>query len=156
MHAIRTTSRLQRLSGILKTMKKIKILVLPLLVLSLCLIASTACSAETEPEGVEKEYFAILDAWVDGGGLIDKIQERVVRICGKLVLLTADEAERDALRSTDLKEFHFRVNICTKITVNRAHPDLEPELKNKEVVSLICDESGISLFGKLCRHSGLK
>ena len=52
------------------------------------------------------------------------------------------------------KEFHFRVDVCTKMTVNRVHR--QPEFEKKHIVKMICDESSITLFEKMCKLSGLR
>jgi hypothetical protein len=103
--------------------------------------------------GVEDEYFRTLNSWADRGGPIDEVQETVVATCGKLVMLNATPADRVRLSTTDRDEFHFRVDVCTKITVNRVHA--QPELQKKELVSAICDQRNVEIFTKLCARSGL-
>jgi hypothetical protein len=71
----------------------------------------------------------------------------VVETCGKLVMLTTDTLEKIALATTQREEFHFRVDVCTKMTVNRVYP--QPEFEKKEIIVMICDESKVMLFRKL-------
>jgi hypothetical protein len=40
------------------------------------------------------------------------------------------------------------------MTVNRAHP--QPEFEKKEIVRMICDESEVILFKKLCTRYGFR
>jgi hypothetical protein len=104
--------------------------------------------------GVEEEYFRTLNSWVGRGGPIDEVQGTVVATCGKLVMLNATPSERVRLSTTDRDEFHFRVDVCTKMTVNRVHA--QPEFQKKELVSRICDQRGVEVFTKLCTRSGLR
>jgi hypothetical protein len=69
-------------------------------------------------------------------------------------MLTVSASEKVALSTTQREEFHFRVDVCTKMTVNRVHP--QPEFKKKEIVKMLCDESKVILFKKLCSGSGLR
>jgi len=82
------------------------------------------------------------------------VQQTVVETCGKLIMLTASGAEKAALATTRREDFHFRVDVCTKITVNRVHP--QPEFEKKETVTIICDRSEIGLFKKLRKWSRLR
>ncbi|MGH7792807.1 MAG: hypothetical protein ACREOB_10895, partial [Thermodesulfobacteriota bacterium] len=103
---------------------------------------------------LEAKYFATLDGWVNRHGPVKEVQETVVVTCGKLVMLTVSNSEKIALSTTQKDEFDFRVDACTKMTVNRVHP--QPEFENKEIVRMICDDSKVDLFKKLCKHSGLR
>jgi hypothetical protein len=103
---------------------------------------------------LELRYYQTLDNWVHRGAPLDQVQDTVVATCGKLVFLTASSSEQRGFVSTDQEEFHFRVDVCMKMTVNRVHP--QPEFEDREMVSMICDESGIELFSKLCVRSGLR
>jgi hypothetical protein len=69
-------------------------------------------------------------------------------------MLTVNASEKLSLTTTQREEFHFRVDVCTKMTANRVHP--QPEFEKKELVSMICDASKVALFRKLCKHSGLR
>lgn len=71
---------------------------------------------------LEDQYFKTLDGWVAQGGPIDDVQRSVVETCGKLVMVTANIGEKVALTTTQREEFHFRVDVCTKMTVHRVHP----------------------------------
>ena len=121
---------------------------------SVILLVSLAQSEESPIQKIEATYFATLDGWVNRGGPVNEIQDTVVQTCGKLVMLTATASEKLALTTTQREEFHFRVDVCTKMTANRVHP--QPEFEKKEIVSMICDESKVSLFRKLCKHSKLR
>lgn len=103
---------------------------------------------------LEDEYFRRLDDWVRRGGPVQEIQSTVVETCGKLVMLNASTAEKVKLMTTEREEFDFRVDVCTKMTVNRIHP--QPEFENPKIVSSICDESNVLLYKKLCKRSGLR
>ena len=101
--------------------------------------------------GLEDKYFQTLNSWVERRGPIEEVQGTVVATCGELVMLNADPAERARLSTTDREEFHFRVDVCTKMTVNRVYP--QPEFENRELVSRICNNAA---FATLCRRSGLR
>jgi hypothetical protein len=121
---------------------------------SVTLLSSVAQGEESATQKLEATYFATLDGWVNRGGPVNEMQDTVVQTCGKLVMLTATASEKLALTTTQRDEFHFRVDVCTKMTANRVHP--QPEFEKKEIVSMVCDESKLSLFRKLCRHSKLR
>jgi len=104
---------------------------------------------------LEEEYFRTLDNWVARGGPLEEVQATVVETCGNLVMLTAtSNMQRLRLSTTDREIYHFRVGVCTKMTVNRVHP--QPDLQQKETVSMICDRLSVELFSKLCTRSGLR
>lgn len=109
---------------------------------------------EKANEKVVEEYFSTLDGWVKEGGPVREVQDTVVETCGKLVIATVGGSEVVSLATTQKEEFHFRVDVCTKMTVNRVHP--QPEFEKKELVEMICDDSKIVVFKKLCRRSGLR
>ena len=69
-------------------------------------------------------------------------------------MLTASTTERVALTTTRREDFHFRVDVCTKITVNRVHP--QPEFEKKQTTVIICDQSQVALFKKLCKWGKLR
>lgn len=124
-------------------------------VYSMLLLASGISYAEpSAAEKLEENYFSTLDGWVKRGGQVSEVQNTVVETCGKLVMLTVSASEKVALATTQREEFHFRVDACTKMTVNRVHP--QPEFEKKEIVKMICDESKVTVFRKLCSRSGLR
>jgi hypothetical protein len=101
-------------------------------------------------------YMERLDKWVNDGGAVTEIQEKVVENCGKLIISQAGAVERIQLETVYRDEFDFRVDVCTKITVNRLYK--QPEFEKAELVNTICDTSDSyhELFGRLCRHDGLR
>ncbi len=103
---------------------------------------------------LEEQYFRTLDGWVTRGGPIEEVQGTVVWTCGKLVMLDATPSEKVRLSTSEREEFHFRVDVCMQMTVNRVHP--QPVLQKKEMVTMICDTSGRPLFTRLCKQSGLR
>ena len=116
---------------------------------------ATATHAEKPiTKQLEEKYFQTLDEWVKRGGPASEIQDTVARTCGKLVMLTVSHAEKASLSTTQKDEFDHRVDVCTKMTVNRVHP--QPEFKKKEIIEIICDESNVNLFKKLCRRCGFR
>jgi len=116
------------------------------------LIATGCPSAHEASDLLEAKYFETLDDWVFRGGPIDEVQNTVVATCGKLVMSTASLGEMAALTTTQREEFHFRVDVCTTMTVNRVHP--QPEFEKEEIVRGICEESKVGLFRKLCTRIG--
>jgi hypothetical protein len=112
---------------------------------------------------LEQKYFADLDAWVARGPLFQPgeqgndaaVKARIqpmAETCGKLVMLTASANER-ALLMSNRTEFDFRVDVCTKMTINRLHA--QPEFQNPELVRVICNSSNL-VFRRLCVRSGLR
>jgi len=116
-------------------------------------LASQSFSQDSNSKKLEKVYWSTLDEWVSDGGKVIDVQDTVVKTCGKLVMVTVDAKEKISLSTTDREEFHFRVDVCTKMTVNRVHP--QPEFENPDIVNSICKESEVELFKKLCKHTGL-
>jgi hypothetical protein len=113
---------------------------------------------------LEEKYFADLDAWVargpvlrpgdPGGEAAFKARvQPMVETCGKLVLLTATPRQQTEFLSTDRAEFDFRVDVCSKMTINRLHA--QPEFQKPELVQQICN-STIPVFRELCVRSGLR
>ena len=100
---------------------------------------------------LEAKYFAVLDGWVQRGGKAQEYQIDVLDTCGKLVLATAPLNE--ALSSCQKKEMGLRVSVYAKTTVHRVHH--QPEFDDHGLVQEICDDTKISMFRRLCRHSGL-
>jgi hypothetical protein len=115
---------------------------------------SVAQGEESATQKQEAMYFTTLDGWVNRGGPVSEIEDTVVQTCGKLVMLTVNASEKLALTTIQREEFHFRVDVCSKMTGNRMYA--QPEFEKKEIVSMICDESKVSLFRKLCKRSGLR
>ena len=93
--------------------------------------------------GLEDKYFRTLNSWVERRGPIEEVQGTVVATCGKLVMLNAGPAERARLSTTDREEFHFRVDVCTKMTVNRVHP--QPEFEKRDLVFRICNNAAFEV-----------
>jgi hypothetical protein len=77
----------------------------------------------------------------------------VVDNCGKLTLTQAGPYGAISLTAFERDEFGFRVDVCTKMTVNRVHK--QPEFDKREIISTICDGE-VDLFRRLCARSGLK
>jgi len=103
---------------------------------------------------LEDKYFEILDGWVQRGGPTDEVQETVVKTCGELVMYTASASEKLSFMTYEREEFHFRVDACTKMTAHRLYP--QPEFQNREIVKMICHESEVPLFKKLCKRAQIR
>jgi len=125
-----------------------------LIVLVLSVLATVAHAEKSATEQLEEKYFQTLDGWVKRGGPVIEIQDVVAKTCGKLVMLTASDSEKASLSTIKRDEFHHRVDVCTKMTVNRVHP--QPEFEKKEIIRMICDESKENLFKKLCKRYGFR
>lgn len=98
-------------------------------------------------------YMSRLDDWTNKGAVVSMVQAQVVEPCGMLVLTQAGAIDRIKLMTTSRDEFDFRVDVCTKMTVNRVYK--QPEFEKPETVALICDGSN-ELFRRLCQRSGLR
>ena len=124
------------------------------MLISVCSCLS-ACSNEdgSVARELEGKYWSALDRWVERGGNIDDVQDIVVENCGKPVMAGVGGKEKVALATTGREEFHFRVDVCTKMAVNRAHP--QPEFDNPDTIRIVCKDSSVAIFHKLCSHSGL-
>src|SRR6201987_758801 len=83
-------------------------------------------------------YTQQLNAWVAGGGDIQVLQSQVVETCGKRVITQAGLAEQLTLISFYSDEFDYRVDVCTKMTVNRVHT--QPAFATPELVDMICGD----------------
>lgn len=103
---------------------------------------------------LEERYLKTLDDWVAHGGRFEDVQNTVVWSCGKLVMLTASAREQVGFMASQREEFDLRVDVCTKLTVNRVYQ--QPEFQKPEIVQLICDQSGVALYTTLCKRSGLR
>ena len=97
-------------------------------------------------------YMERLDAWVNSGGPQDKLQSDVIPDCTKLALSQAGPVE-GVLMLFDRDEYDFRSDVCFQITVNRVYP--QPKLQDSKLVNMVCDNKN-DLFGKLCKHAGLR
>jgi hypothetical protein len=97
-----------------------------------------------------------LDKWVGGGGDASTLNSEVVTDCNNLVLSQAGALERLELLFIFRDELHFRIGVCTKMTVNRVYK--QPEFENSKIVNMICDDPKPfhELFHRLCRRSGLR
>ncbi len=73
-----------------------------------------------------------------------------------LVWTQAGAFERLELMTIYRDEFDFRVDVCTKMTVNRVYK--QPEFENPEMVNTICADINPyhELFLRLCSRSGLQ
>lgn len=125
-----------------------------LIFLFLGVTVTVAHAEKSATEQLEEKYFQMLDGWVKRGGPVNELHDTVVKTCGKLVMLTASNSEKVSLSTTQRGEFHHRVDVCTKMTVNRVHP--QPEFEKKEIIRMICDESKENLFKKLCKRYGFR
>ena len=101
---------------------------------------------------LEEQLLSALDDWVSSGGKIDDVQNTVVETCGKHVMVTADGNEKAALSTADIDEFHFRVDVCTNMTVNLVQP--QPQIDDPGTTRIICKESSVILFQKPCSRGG--
>jgi hypothetical protein len=101
-------------------------------------------------------YMRKLDMWVSAGGDVTTVQSEVVETCGKMVLTQAGGFERMQLLTFYRDELDFRVDVCTKMTVNRLY--VQPEFQKPILVAKICDNSDPyhELFRRLCVRSGLR
>jgi hypothetical protein len=132
-------------------MKSIRLI---LFFLILGVLTTGAYAEKSATEQLEERYFRTLDGWVKRGGPVNEIQDTIVKTCGKLVMVTASHAEKASLSTTKRDEFHHRVDVCTKMTVNRVYA--QPEFEKKEIIMMICDESKVSLFKELCKRYGFR
>jgi hypothetical protein len=98
-------------------------------------------------------YAGRLDKWVQDGGQIPTAQDQVINNCGKLVMSQAGPLGVLSYMTFDREDFHFRVDVCLKMTVNRVHK--QPEFEKPEILREICGGEN-DLFLRLCRRSGLK
>lgn len=86
-------------------------------------------------------------------GPINNVQSDVVASCGKLVLTQATPIELARLLTIDRSDFDFRVDVCTKMTVNRVYK--QSIFENVNLVAKTCDGKD-ELFPRLCARSGLR
>jgi len=97
-------------------------------------------------------YLSKLDAWVVSGGPTGAIQTQVIGNCGKLVMSQAGFFSALNFMSFNREEFHFKTDVCLKITVNRVYK--QPEFENPRTVQTICAGSD-DFLRRMCSHSGL-
>ena len=97
-----------------------------------------------------------LDSWVANGANIKTLQSQVVETCGNIIITQAGWFERLELMTIYRSEFDFRVDVCTKMTVNRRYP--QPEFKNAKLEYLVCDDPKPfhEVLRQLCQRSGLR
>jgi len=105
---------------------------------------------------LEKLYLQKLDKWVSDGGDVNSVQEQVITNCGKLFYMHVDP-ERIPNLSVDAREGYDQlIDICSKITVNRVHP--QPEFEDPKTVKLVCIDIAADhpVIGKLCQKANLQ
>lgn len=101
-------------------------------------------------------YMQRLDGWVEAGGDPQTVEAVVIESCGRLVMSQAGWFERVQLATTYRDEYAFRLDVCTKMTVNRLYK--QPELEEPELVRMICGDTHPyhELLVRLCKHDGLR
>ncbi len=101
-------------------------------------------------------YLSRLDAWVSGGGKPADVQSGVVETCGRLLMVTATATEAVAFMKERREDLDFRVDVCTKLTITRAHP--QPEFSKPEIRKIVCEDmpETQSIFEVLCKRAGLR
>ncbi len=93
-----------------------------------------------------------LDSWVAAGGPVANVQSDVVSVCGRLVVTQGGFFALPLFETISRNDFNFRVDACTKLTVNRVYP--QPEFANPQIVKIICQGSD-QFFKRLCARTGL-
>jgi hypothetical protein len=101
-------------------------------------------------------YYKRLDDWVAAGGNTDKIQADVVGNCGKLIYTRVPMSRFQSVAGEEKEDIDFRIDVCAKLTVNRAHP--QPEFQNPKTRKIVCGDMAGSdpVFAKLCAGAGIK
>ncbi len=102
---------------------------------------------------MERHLLGQLDTWVAEGGDLSQVANTLAPTCSQLAVLIATEAERDGFLNTNREEYNLRVDVCTKITMHRVHP--QPEFGDPRMMSLVCDR-GLPLYQRLCRQGGFR
>ena len=131
---------------------------LPVLISFLLVSSSVLGQTSIPPATADKLrdlYLQRLDAWVSSGGDVSTVQRDVVTNCGKLMYLR--DPSMGQATSPALKEaLDTRVDVCTKMTVHRAHP--QPEFAKPEIVRITCGTmtSEEPVFARLCASASLK
>jgi hypothetical protein len=92
-------------------------------------------------------YAGRLDSWVASGAPPASFQSDVVKNCGKLTLTQAGFFGYMSLSTFQRDELDFRVDVCSKMTVNRVYK--QPEFENPTNLRLICEGSQ-PLFKRFC------
>lgn len=107
-------------------------------------------------EKLEGSYLARLDAWASNGGKPADVQSGVVETCGRLIMVTASAAEAVAFMKERREDLDFRVDVCTKLTITRAHP--QPEFSKPEIRKIVCEDmpKEQAVFETLCKRAGLR
>lgn len=98
-------------------------------------------------ENLFKLYVARLDKWVNDGAPISAVQSDVVGSCAGIVTSQAGFFRYLALSTFSRADFNFEVDVCSKMTVNRAYK--QPEFENPKLIRLTCVGSN-PLFMRLC------
>lgn len=101
-------------------------------------------------------YLSRLDAWVSGGGNPVDVQNGVVENCGRLIMVTASASEAVAFMKERREDLDLRVDVCTKLTVTRAHA--QPEFAKPEIRRIVCEDmpKAQMIFEALCKRAGLR
>jgi hypothetical protein len=101
-------------------------------------------------------YLSRLDTWVSGGGEPADVQTGVVETCGRLIMVTASAAEAAAFMKERREDLDLRVDVCTKLTITRAHP--QPEFSKPEIRKIVCEDmpKKQAVFETLCKRAGLR
>lgn len=116
---------------------------------TLCAFIDRKSEGEKAIEFLQKRYLDKLDEWAKNPSM-ETIKTGVQKNCAGLVFVSAtpDEAKQFA-QGKERDEWDFRVDVCTKMTVNRIYPQVE--FKNPKIVEMICKE-GIPIFREMCRR----
>lgn len=119
------------------------------------LIAVLATSCGQAPDPIIDEYYARLDAWVEGGASLDRLQVDVVESCGKLLMAYSPAEDKAAAMTTNREGFDFWVDMCVKMTAHRVSPQPEftGDLERAALVKETCD--GHEMWRRLCDRAEL-
>lgn len=139
-----------------KYVSNIKWIIGGIVLVGVIFVLLTFAVVHTEPfaSKLEETYFQRLDEWARGKGAIEEVNTVIVPTCGRLVTVLSTTAENVGFLSTHRDDWDFRIDVCAKMTANRVHH--QPEFEKPETVEMICDQSKVELFTKLCRRSGLR
>jgi hypothetical protein len=126
--------------------------------LTLAVVAWLApfCVSSEEPNlpSTEANYWQDLDSWVERGGPESQVQSVVADNCTKLALFPVGTQEWASLLTERQEELEFRIAICVKATVHRVRP--QQEFFNPMFVDMICRDSKVALYRKLCIKTNLQ
>lgn len=117
-------------------------------------LASPAAAQSPQLEKLRALYLSRLDTWVTTGDM-KVIQEEVVGNCGKLMYLR--DPSLGSAASKELQEtMDMRIDVCTKITVHRVHP--QPEFSKPAINKIVCGDmpKNEPVIGVLCEKAGVK